>query len=69
MALLKKNDIFIIGVLVEVKTDVRTSSEGKTYVSGKVSVKVVVDGVENIIEASIFSFNSFKNSLFILFFL
>ena len=61
MALLKKNDVFIIGELVEVKTDVRTSSEGKTYVSGKISVKVVVDGVENIIEASIYSFEKTKN--------
>ena len=51
----KKNNVFIVGTLVDVKTDVRTSSENKTYISGKVSVKVVVNGVENIIDASIYA--------------
>ena len=60
MAVLKKNDVFIIGTLVDIKTDVRTSSENKTYISGKVSVKVVVNGVENIIDASIFAFEKTK---------
>ena len=50
MAVTKKNEVFIVGELVDVKTDVRTSSDGKTYISGKVSTKVVVDGVENISE-------------------
>lgn len=61
MALLKKNDIFIIGTLVDVKTDVRTSSENKKYISGKLSIKVVADGVENIIDVSIFSFEKTKD--------
>lgn len=60
MAVTKKNEVFIIGELVDVKTDVRTSSEGKTYISGKASVKVVVNGVENIIDASIFSYEKTK---------
>ena len=45
MAVTKKNEVFIIGELVDVKTDVRTSSEGKTYISGKISTKVVINGV------------------------
>lgn len=56
----KKNDVFIIGELVEVKTDVRISNEGKKYISGKVSVKVVDNGVENIIDVSIFAFEKTK---------
>ena len=55
MAVLKKNEVFIVGELVDVKTDVRTSSDNKTYISGKVSVKVVVNNVENIIDASIYA--------------
>ena len=54
--MLKKNDVFIIGEVVEVKTDVRISSENKKYISGKISVKVVDSGVENIIDVSIFAF-------------
>ena len=60
MAVLKKNEVFIIGTLVDVKTDVRTSSENKTYVSGKASIKVLVNNVENIIEASIYAFEKTK---------
>lgn len=56
----KKNDVFIIGTLVDVKTDVRTSSDNKTYISGKVSTKVIVNGVENIIDASIFAYEKTK---------
>lgn len=62
MAILKKNDVFIIGTLVDVKTDVRTNSENKTYVSGKASIKVVVNNVENIIEASVFAFEKTKEN-------
>lgn len=54
----KKNDVFIIGTLVDVKTDVRTSD--KTYISGKVSIKVDANGVENIIDASIFAYEKTK---------
>lgn len=61
MALLKKNEVFIIGTLVDIKTDVRTSSENKKYISGKLSIKVVADGVENVIDVSIFSFEKTKD--------
>lgn len=57
----KKNDVFIIGEVVEVKTDVRISSENKKYISGKVSVKVVTDNTENIIDVSIFAFEKTKS--------
>lgn len=57
----KKNDVFIIGTLVDVKTDVRTSSENKTYISGKVSVKAVLNGVENIIDCSIYAMEKTKS--------
>lgn len=57
---LKKNDVFIIGTLVDVKTDVRTSSDGKTFIGGKVSIKVVMNGVENIIDARIFAMEKTK---------
>lgn len=60
MAILKKNEVFIIGELVEVKTDVRTSADAKTYISGKVSTKVIVNNVENIIETSIFAYEKTK---------
>lgn len=60
MAVLKKNEVFIIGTLVDVKTDVRTSTENKTYISGKASIKVIVNNVENIIEASIYAFEKTK---------
>lgn len=56
---MKKNDVFIVGTLVNVKTDVRTS-DGKNYISGKISVKVVLNGVENIIDASIFAYEKTK---------
>lgn len=55
MAVLKKNEVFIIGELVDVKTDVRTNSENKTYIGGKISIKVMVNNVENIIDASIYA--------------
>ena len=32
---LKKNDVFIIGTLVDVKTDVRTSGDGKNFRNGE----------------------------------
>lgn len=57
----KKNDVFIIGEVVEVKTDVRISSENKKYISGKISVKVVDNGIENIIDVSVFAFEKTKN--------
>ena len=56
----KKNDIFIIGTLVDVKTDVRTTGDGKRYISGKVSIKAMLNNVENIIEASIFAMEKTK---------
>jgi len=59
--MIKKNDVFIIGEVVEVKTDVRISSENKKYISGKVSVKVNDNGVENIIDVSIFAYEKTKN--------
>lgn len=55
MAVLKKNEVFIIGELVDVKTDVRTDTKGKTYIGGKVSIKVVVNNVENIIDVSVYA--------------
>ena len=56
----KKNDVFIIGTLVDVKTDVRVSQEGKTFIGGKISVKVNQNGVENIIDARIFAMEKTK---------
>lgn len=55
MAVLKKNEVFIIGELVDVKTDVRTDTKGKTYIGGKVSIKVVANNVENIIDVSVYA--------------
>ena len=57
---LKKNNVFIIGTLVDVKTDVRTSAEGKTFIGGKASIKVVLNGVENIIDARLFAMEKTK---------
>ena len=56
----KKNEVFIIGEVVEVKTDVRISGEGNKYISGKDFVKVNDNGVENIIDVSIFAFEKTK---------
>ena len=55
MEVLKKNEVFIIGELVDVKTDVRTDTKGKTYIGGKVSIKVIVNNVENIIDVSVYA--------------
>ena len=58
--MLKKNNVFIVGTLVDVKTDVRTSKEGKNFISGKASIKLNLNGVENIIDARIFAMEKTK---------
>lgn len=56
----KKNEVFIVGTLVDVNTNVRTSKDGKNFIGGKVSIKAILNGVENIIDARVFAMEKTK---------
>lgn len=60
--MVKTNNVFIIGTLVDVKTDVRTSSENKKYIGGKISVKCMINGTENVLDLRIFAMEKTKNN-------
>ena len=51
--MIKNNKVFIVGELVEVNTQIRTSQTGKEYISGKVVVKC---GENNLVEVKVYAF-------------
>ena len=50
MSRTKINKVYVVGTIAEVKTQVRTSDSGKTYINGSIVVKTTVNGVENLVE-------------------
>ena len=60
MAKLKMNKVNVNGVLTEVNTEVKTDKNGKEYIGGKIVVKCVLEGVENLIEMRVFSYKMTK---------
>jgi aspartyl-tRNA(Asn)/glutamyl-tRNA(Gln) amidotransferase subunit B len=57
MSRTKINKVYVVGTIAEVKTQVRTSDSGKTYINGSIVVKTTVNGVENLVEL----FNMLQN--------
>lgn len=60
MAKVKFNKVTVKGTLAEVNTEVKTSSDGRKYIGGKIVVRVVQDSVENLIDMKIFAFEMTK---------
>lgn len=56
----KINRVQVIGTLAEVDTQTRTTADGRTYVSGKIVVKVNRNEVENLVEMRVFAFEKTK---------
>lgn len=62
MAKVKFNKVTVKGTLAEVNTEVKTASDGRKYIGGKIVVRVVQDGVENLIDMKIFAFEMTKTN-------
>ena len=60
MAKVKFNKVTVKGTLAEVDTKISTTAAGKKYIGGKIVVRVVQDGVENLIDMKIFAFEMTK---------
>jgi hypothetical protein len=56
MSRTKINKVYVVGTMAEVKTQVRTSDSGKTYINGSIVVKTTVNGVENLVELKVLAF-------------
>ena len=57
--MLKTNKVFIVGEVVEVSTQTRTSSTGRDYISGKIVVKC---GENNLIDVKVYAFAKNKDT-------
>lgn len=54
------NKVEVIGTLSEVDTQVRSTSDGREYINGKVVVKVMQGDVENLVELKVLAFKHTK---------
>lgn len=55
MAKTKINKVFIIGTVEEVDTKIGVTSDSREYISGKVVVKTIINGIENLIDVRLFA--------------
>lgn len=56
MSRTKINKVYVVGNLEEVKTTVRTSDSGKTYVNGSIVIKTMVGNAPTVVELKILAF-------------
>lgn len=58
----KINKVYIVGTLVEVDTKIGTTAkDNREYISGKIVVKTISNGVESLIDIKLFSFAKKNN--------
>lgn len=63
MSKIKTNTVSINGILAEVNTERKVDRNNKPYIGGKIVIKNVVNGVENLIECDILVMNLQKLAL------
>jgi hypothetical protein len=56
MSRTKINKVYVVGNLEEVKTTIRTSDSGKTYINGSIVIKTLVKNAETVVEMKILAF-------------
>ncbi len=61
MSRAKVNKVYIVGEVVEVSTEVRATNDGRGYINGKIVVKSVLNGVENLIDVKVLAFEKTKS--------
>ncbi len=57
----KINKVFVVGTVVEVDTSIRQTADGRKYINGKLVVKSVSNGVENLIDLKVLAFELTKD--------
>lgn len=60
--LLNKNEVVVVGTLVENGLEIKESQGGQTYITGNIAVKSVLDGEEQVFEFRLFSFQFKKGT-------
>lgn len=61
MSKAKINKVYIVGEVEEVATEIRTTNDGRTYINGKIVVKSIVNGTENLIDVKVLAFEKTKS--------
>jgi hypothetical protein len=59
---LNKNEVVVVGTLVENGLEIKESQGGQTYITGNIAVKSVLDGEEQVFEFRLFSFQFKKGT-------
>ena len=59
---LNKNEVVVVGTLVDNGLEIKESQGGQTYITGNISVKSVIDGEEKVFEFRLFSFQYKKGT-------
>lgn len=54
------NKVEVVGTLTEVDTQIRATSDGRNYISGKIVVKTIQNDIESLIEMRIMAFEKTK---------
>lgn len=53
---LNKNEVVVVGTLVDNGLEIKESQGGQTYITGNIAVKSVINGEEQVFEFRLFSF-------------
>jgi hypothetical protein len=59
---LNKNEVTVVGTLVDNGLEIKESQAGQTYITGNITVKAVVDGEEQVFDFRLFSFQFKKGT-------
>lgn len=59
---LNKNEVVVVGTLVDNGLEIKESQGGQTYITGNIAVKSVIDGEEQVFEFRLFSFQFKKGT-------
>lgn len=59
---LNKNEVVVVGTLVDNGLEIKESQGGQTYITGNIAVKSMIDGEEQVFEFRLFSFQYKKGT-------
>lgn len=59
---LNKNEVVVVGTLVDNALEIKESQGGQTYITGNIAVKSVINGEEQVFEFRLFSFQFKKGT-------
>lgn len=57
----KINKVYVVGTVQEVNTNIRSTSDGRNYINGKVVIKTIVNDVESLVEMKVLAFEKTKS--------